>query len=160
MGEERATQATTHGRRQNPKVIEMQSVALSRQHVKPDWTIIFDRAIGDIRLDEFRAHGQNIAPLLDPPLGITPMPLRRESDGGQGIGIFRLGADNLHLLCLRASFVSIARERIEICIAIVNVHAFGPLQFVHDEISHRRGKRFIEDFADVTGDDQIEHCPP
>ena len=160
MCEERATEATTHGGRQNPKVIEMQSVALSRQHVKPDWTIIFDRAIGGIRLDEFRAHGQNIAPLLDPPLGMTPMPLRRESDGGQGIGIFRLGADNLHLLCLRASFVSIARERIEIRVPIVNVHAFGPLQFVYDEISRGGGQRFVENFADVTGDDQIQHGPP
>lgn len=67
------------------------------------------------------------------------MPLCGVSDLRQGICLLWFGANNLHteeFFIYRGLFflVAIARERIEVCVPIVNIHAFRALQFVHDEV--------------------------
>jgi len=43
---------------------------------------------------------------------------------------------------------------------VTDVDAFRALQFVHHEIGERRGERFVQHLAHVTGDDQVEYHPP
>src|SRR5437588_6497257 len=136
-------------------MIEMHLVVLHRQKIKSDDAPILFRAIGRVLRDELRTHRQDIAPSFDPAFGITPMPLRCLRDFCQRIGILWLGADDLHFFSVAAArwaareqttphmtrryistlspakrlqgFAPIAREWIEVCVPIVDVHAFGAL---------------------------------
>ena len=82
-------------------VAEMKAVVLGRENIEPHHVIFFDRAVSDIRDYEFGTHREDLAPPLDPPLGITPVTFRGESDLRERIGVFRFRADDLHLFCRR-----------------------------------------------------------
>ncbi len=49
-----------------------------------------------------------------------------------------------------------AREGIEIRAAVVNVHAFDPLQVIDHPIGDRRRQHFVKHFKQITGDDEID----
>src|SRR5205085_3163572 len=110
----------------------------------PHRAIFFDRAVSDIRGYEFGTHREDLAPPLDPPLGITPVTFRGESDLRERIGVVRFRADDLHLFCSRRRVGGVglgyaapkpaptlrlrtakrlqdllSRERTEVCVAIV-----------------------------------------
>ena len=77
-------------------MVEVQAIAFVGQEIKTEDASIFHCTIGHICRDEFRAHREDIPPILDQSFGITPMPLGGVSDLGQSIGILRFSADNLY----------------------------------------------------------------
>ena len=99
--EQGASDPSTHGVRSDPEMVEVQSVAFVGQKIKADSASIFPGAIGHICGDEFRAHRQDIPPILDPSFRMAPMPLGGMSDFRQGICLLGFGADNLHFICSR-----------------------------------------------------------
>ena len=131
-------------------MIKVEAIGFRREKIKANGVSIFDRDIRDIRRDEFGPHCQDIAPCFDPGFGIVPVTLGGVRNFGERIRIFRRGTNDFHLARL-------PRERVEIRVAIVNVHAFGALQFVHHQIRQRSRRRFVKDLSDVTRDDQVEH---
>ncbi len=58
------------------------------------------------------------------------------------------------------NLLAIARKRIEVRVAIVNVDAFSAFQTVHNQVGKRRRDRFIENLREISGDDQVQHRGP
>ena len=79
-------------------MIEMEAVVFGGEHVEADRAVIFDGGVGHVRSDEFRPHRQDVAPAFDPALGITPVTFCGVRDFTENIGMFRLGANDVHLL--------------------------------------------------------------
>src|SRR5579862_9717638 len=71
-------------------------IALAAQSVKANYVTVRDCCVSPVLANKPRTNGQKVTPILYPPLWISPVPLRRERNRRQCIGLFRFGSEDFH----------------------------------------------------------------
>ena len=96
MNKQSASEASAHFVGQHPEVQQIELVVRSGQCVEADRTTVNKSGVGFVAGDEFGLDSQQVAPTLNPALGIFPVPLGSKRDVSQHRGIVWLRPHDLH----------------------------------------------------------------